>query len=516
MPGDQPPQPSANEATSAGRKKTAAARPAAKKTAPGPKGKAPAKPRAAAKKVVSGRGSGFKDEDVNGEVLPMGKNHWETVALRYNAELNDSRTVDTLKTKFRKLVKMTKPTGEGECPPEVEAAKRIQIEIESRSCAVNLSDGVEGDGPRQEDRADEEENEESESEEDGEIEDDALEAVDLGEVGEGDGGEEVDDRPGPSASSSGVDVLQLLGLTGGNDEDEDMEMVVSGPRVRTQGKSSSAPVSAANSPRLPALQPLPPQTVKGKQAADGPAQPPSAASVKASVKAPVKGSGLVASGRLGMTPEALAAMGRQEILRPVKVKQEFTPLDSIGTEAKPISGTILVPDREKMVSATTMRRRTLDSTVQAVAEDIASHKNLIHKRPNATEGEPSMMEMMMAQAQIERAERQERWEREDQRRREDEQRRREEDLRRREEAERMEERRREDARRHDAIMAAQNQQNMLLICSIMSGKGRGMQPGIGSAIPGGITVAVNPTSSPTRGGTRDGKGGSGSAEDRTL
>ncbi|KAJ3091421.1 hypothetical protein HDU96_003069 [Phlyctochytrium bullatum] len=415
----------------------------------------------------------------------MGKNHWETVALRYNAELNESRTVDTLKTKFRKLVKMTKPTGEGECPPEVEAAKRIQIEIESRSCAVNLSDGVEGDGPREEERADEEEDEESGGEEDGGIEDDALEAVDLGEDGEGDAGEVEDDRPGPSASSSGVDVLQLLGLTGGNDGDDDMEMVVSGPRVRTQGKSSSAPVSAANSPRLPSLQPLPPQTVKGKQAAaDGPAQPPSAASVKASVKAPVK---------------------------------ESTPLDSIATEAKPISGTILVPDREKMVSATTKRRRTLDSTVQAVAEDIASHKNLIHKRPNPSEGEPSMVEMMMAQAQIERAERQERWEREDQRRREDEQRRREEDLRRREEAERMEERRREDARRHDAIMAAQNQQNMLLICSIMSAMGRGgMQSGIGSAIPGGITVAVNPTSSPTRGGIRDGKGGSGSAEERTL
>ncbi|KAI0666350.1 hypothetical protein C8Q78DRAFT_995032 [Trametes maxima] len=66
--------------------------------------------------------------------LPIGQHGWERVCIGYNAYASSSgrpkRDVQSLRTKYYKLVNAKKPTGDPECPPHVREAKHIDRDIE--------------------------------------------------------------------------------------------------------------------------------------------------------------------------------------------------------------------------------------------------------------------------------------------------------------------------------------------------------------------------------------------------
>ncbi|KAJ7582071.1 hypothetical protein C8J56DRAFT_894899 [Mycena floridula] len=100
-----------------------------------------------------GRSSGnrnYSSDDVDPlldaveEVLPMGQNSWNDVADHFNAWVSKSgwpaRDGASLKLKFTNLVKTTKPTGDPECPPELERAYLIDALILEKAGAQDPDD----------------------------------------------------------------------------------------------------------------------------------------------------------------------------------------------------------------------------------------------------------------------------------------------------------------------------------------------------------------------------------------
>ncbi|KAG1828588.1 hypothetical protein DFJ58DRAFT_849021 [Suillus subalutaceus] len=71
-----------------------------------------------------------KTADVNAlldmvqDELPLGQHGWQTVHLKYSqwAKVNHrpSRKITSLETKYKQLVKTTKPIGDGVCPPQTD------------------------------------------------------------------------------------------------------------------------------------------------------------------------------------------------------------------------------------------------------------------------------------------------------------------------------------------------------------------------------------------------------------
>lgn len=84
--------------------------------------------------------------DLTEEMLPLGGNHWNELALAYNREVPEvyprgvSRNAEALKRKFKALKNMSKPTGNPDCPPEVMRAKRLQYAIESKASIPTMDD----------------------------------------------------------------------------------------------------------------------------------------------------------------------------------------------------------------------------------------------------------------------------------------------------------------------------------------------------------------------------------------
>eukprot|EP01038_Epipyxis_sp_PR26KG_P017783 gene17783-24817_t len=81
--------------------------------------------------------------DITERILPLGADHWqEDVATLFNtaAQGRDQsappRESDSLKTKFKALKNVKKPTGDPDCPPLVRRAKRIYYQIEQRMSVV--------------------------------------------------------------------------------------------------------------------------------------------------------------------------------------------------------------------------------------------------------------------------------------------------------------------------------------------------------------------------------------------
>ncbi|KAF0684970.1 Aste57867_23093 [Aphanomyces stellatus] len=97
----------------------------------------------------SGRGKGWCPPavdillDIVGEVLPLGKNGWEKVESRFNRlgtpQLLPMRDSEALKRKFLLLKNHAKPTGDPDCPQDVQRAKRIQRDIDMSVSVLSLS-----------------------------------------------------------------------------------------------------------------------------------------------------------------------------------------------------------------------------------------------------------------------------------------------------------------------------------------------------------------------------------------
>ena len=81
------------------------------------------------------------------EVLPLGTDMWQQVGEKVNARLEQlslpPRDIESIKSKFRRLVNSTKPTGDPACPPDVKLAKQLHYRI-LRSCEhADLDDTAE-------------------------------------------------------------------------------------------------------------------------------------------------------------------------------------------------------------------------------------------------------------------------------------------------------------------------------------------------------------------------------------
>ncbi|KAG6917547.1 hypothetical protein DXG01_002184 [Tephrocybe rancida] len=76
--------------------------------------------------------------------LPIGQRGWIAVQRRYSkwTRLHKrlDRTVKSLETKYKQLVKTTMPTGDGYCPPEVKRAHTVEALINEHVCTRDLDD----------------------------------------------------------------------------------------------------------------------------------------------------------------------------------------------------------------------------------------------------------------------------------------------------------------------------------------------------------------------------------------
>ncbi|KAJ6589855.1 hypothetical protein DFH09DRAFT_866320, partial [Mycena vulgaris] len=77
-------------------------------------------------------------------VLPIGSKGWKEVHLSYNKYRREKqrpkRDAKSLENKFKQYLKLKKPTGEGECPPEVKRAHELEALLNERAGTRDLSD----------------------------------------------------------------------------------------------------------------------------------------------------------------------------------------------------------------------------------------------------------------------------------------------------------------------------------------------------------------------------------------
>lgn len=96
------------------------------------------------------RGKNFSSEeimallDVIELVKPAGENRWNLVAEEFATISIRSkwppRDEESIKSKFKNLKNVRKPTGDPNCPVEVKRAKRIQVEIDKAEAVLNFGD----------------------------------------------------------------------------------------------------------------------------------------------------------------------------------------------------------------------------------------------------------------------------------------------------------------------------------------------------------------------------------------
>ncbi|KAJ7342420.1 hypothetical protein DFH08DRAFT_811507 [Mycena albidolilacea] len=83
------------------------------------------------------------------EVLPIGQKGWKVVERKFNAwaalKGRTQRSVKSLEAKYKGFLKLKKPTGDAECPPEVERAHQIEDLINQHVHSRELSDDDDDD-----------------------------------------------------------------------------------------------------------------------------------------------------------------------------------------------------------------------------------------------------------------------------------------------------------------------------------------------------------------------------------
>ncbi|KAF8201135.1 hypothetical protein K438DRAFT_1758445 [Mycena galopus ATCC 62051] len=83
------------------------------------------------------------------ELLPTGEKGWKLVEGVYNAKAmlvgRPERVASSLRTKYQSYTKQKKPTGKGECPPEVKRAHEIEDLINTKAGTRDLDDDSELD-----------------------------------------------------------------------------------------------------------------------------------------------------------------------------------------------------------------------------------------------------------------------------------------------------------------------------------------------------------------------------------
>ncbi|KAJ7193023.1 hypothetical protein B0H12DRAFT_1082618 [Mycena haematopus] len=83
------------------------------------------------------------------EILPTGEKGWKLVEGSYNVKAVSvgrlERAASSLKAKYQSYTKLKKPTGEGECPPEVKRAHEIEDLINTKVGTRELDDDSELD-----------------------------------------------------------------------------------------------------------------------------------------------------------------------------------------------------------------------------------------------------------------------------------------------------------------------------------------------------------------------------------
>ncbi|KAG1723304.1 uncharacterized protein EDB91DRAFT_1255695 [Suillus paluster] len=76
--------------------------------------------------------------------LPLGQRGWQAIHAKFSEWATKwgrpDRKVSSLKTKFKQLIKTTKPTGDGVCPPDVTRAHQIDALINERAGTRDLND----------------------------------------------------------------------------------------------------------------------------------------------------------------------------------------------------------------------------------------------------------------------------------------------------------------------------------------------------------------------------------------
>ncbi|KAI0054329.1 hypothetical protein BV25DRAFT_1922790 [Artomyces pyxidatus] len=76
--------------------------------------------------------------------LPLGQRGWQRIHIRFKKwarkHRRPERALKSLETKYKQLVRTTKPTGNGVCPPAVERAHQIEDKISTRACQDCVED----------------------------------------------------------------------------------------------------------------------------------------------------------------------------------------------------------------------------------------------------------------------------------------------------------------------------------------------------------------------------------------
>ncbi|KAG1765103.1 hypothetical protein EDD22DRAFT_732352, partial [Suillus occidentalis] len=76
--------------------------------------------------------------------LPLGQRGWQAIHAKFSEWAIErgrpDRKLSSLETKFKQLVKTTKPTGDGVCPPDVTRAHQIDALINERAGTRDLND----------------------------------------------------------------------------------------------------------------------------------------------------------------------------------------------------------------------------------------------------------------------------------------------------------------------------------------------------------------------------------------
>ena len=99
--------------------------------------------------MPASRGKGYSDYETNlmldivEEILPHGQEMWNRCAETYQSRVEagyEVRDADSLRTKFKALRLVKKPTGDPLCPPNVVRAKRIMVSIENKMGVTDFDD----------------------------------------------------------------------------------------------------------------------------------------------------------------------------------------------------------------------------------------------------------------------------------------------------------------------------------------------------------------------------------------
>ncbi|KIY47574.1 hypothetical protein FISHEDRAFT_27910, partial [Fistulina hepatica ATCC 64428] len=83
------------------------------------------------------------------QLLPVGAKGWEQLAVEFNVWAVENgrpeRLTKSLEAKFKAWLRTTKPTGDADCPPEIERAHELEYLINSKAETRDLDDDEDED-----------------------------------------------------------------------------------------------------------------------------------------------------------------------------------------------------------------------------------------------------------------------------------------------------------------------------------------------------------------------------------